>query len=74
MRAQGDPDLYDQYHEGFRRQAADWPQQPVDLAIAWLKASLLPLPAQRQLHASFQCSSHAYPHHGANLPVTRADK
>lgn len=35
---QGEPDLYDQYHEGFRRQASDWPQQPVELAIAWLKA------------------------------------
>lgn len=35
---QEQPDLYSQYHEGFRRQAAEWPQQPVDAASAWLKA------------------------------------
>lgn len=35
---QEQPDLYSQYHEGFRRQAAEWPQQPVDAALSWLKA------------------------------------
>jgi Hypothetical methyltransferase len=35
---QEQPDLYSQYHEGFRRQAAEWPQQPVDVALSWLKA------------------------------------
>ena len=34
---QGDPDLYQQYHEGFRQQTAGWPRQPVDVAIDWLR-------------------------------------
>jgi ribosomal RNA-processing protein 8 len=36
MRAQ--PELYAQYHEGFRRQTEGWPAQPVDAALAWLAA------------------------------------
>ncbi len=34
---QEDPDLYQQYHEGFRQQTAGWPRQPVDVAIDWLR-------------------------------------
>ena len=34
---QDDPDLYQQYHEGFRQQTAGWPRQPVDVAIDWLR-------------------------------------
>ncbi|KAK9820076.1 hypothetical protein WJX72_005839 [[Myrmecia] bisecta] len=36
---QEQPDLYEQYHEGFRSQTQGWPVQPVELAIAWLKGS-----------------------------------
>ncbi|KAA6416865.1 MAG: ribosomal RNA-processing 8-like [Trebouxia sp. A1-2] len=34
---QGQPDLFEQYHEGFREQTQHWPVQPIDLAISWLK-------------------------------------
>ena len=34
---QAEPDLYQQYHEGFRQQTAGWPRQPVDVAIDWLR-------------------------------------
>ncbi|KAL4443931.1 hypothetical protein ABPG75_011668 [Micractinium tetrahymenae] len=32
-----EPELMDQYHEGFREQTKGWPVQPVDQAIAWLR-------------------------------------
>ena len=51
---QEQPDLYSQYHEGFRRQAAEWPQQPVDAALSWLKVQATPhkwhLPLRPFLH------------------------
>lgn len=31
-----EPELYTQYHEGFREQTKGWPVQPVDVAIKWL--------------------------------------
>ncbi|GAB4816142.1 hypothetical protein N2152v2_003188 [Parachlorella kessleri] len=33
---QQQPDLYEQYHEGFREQTKGWPVQPVEVAIRWL--------------------------------------
>lgn len=30
------PELFDLYHEGFRRQTQHWPRHPLDLCIAWL--------------------------------------
>lgn len=34
---QREPELMEQYHEGFREQTKGWPVQPVDQAIAWLR-------------------------------------
>ena len=34
-----EPRLYEAYHEGFRLQAARWPQRPVQLIAEWLKAT-----------------------------------
>lgn len=34
---QQEPELMEQYHEGFREQTKGWPVQPVDLAIRWLR-------------------------------------
>lgn len=31
------PDLFAQYHSGFRSQTAAWPVQPLDVCIAWLR-------------------------------------
>ncbi|PRW58393.1 Ribosomal RNA-processing 8 [Chlorella sorokiniana] len=31
------PELMEQYHEGFREQTKGWPTQPVDQAIRWLR-------------------------------------
>lgn len=47
---QEQPDLYKQYHEGFRQQTQGWPRQPVDVAIAWLAAK-----PQRWVVADFGC-------------------
>ena len=33
---QSSPELFDMYHEGFRRQTKQWPQNPLDLCITWL--------------------------------------
>jgi hypothetical protein len=33
---QAEPDLFLQYHQGFREQTRGWPKQPVDLVISWL--------------------------------------
>ncbi|GFR47186.1 hypothetical protein Agub_g8778, partial [Astrephomene gubernaculifera] len=35
---QSQPELFSQYHEGFQKQTRGWPKQPVDVAIAWLRA------------------------------------
>lgn len=35
---QENPALFDAYHEGFRTQTEGWHTNPVDLAIAWLRA------------------------------------
>ena len=34
-----EPRLYEAYHEGFRVQAARWPQRPVQIIADWLKAT-----------------------------------
>ncbi|KAK3804910.1 MAG: methyltransferase-domain-containing protein [Benniella sp.] len=34
---QSKPELFDEYHEGFRSQVESWPQNPVDLFIAQLR-------------------------------------
>lgn len=34
-----EPRLYEAYHEGFRLQAARWPQRPVQLIAEWLRAT-----------------------------------
>ena len=31
------PELYQEYHQGYREQTKQWPERPVDRAIAWLK-------------------------------------
>ncbi|PNH00162.1 Ribosomal RNA-processing protein 8, partial [Tetrabaena socialis] len=36
--AASQPELFAQYHDGFQSQTRGWPKQPVDLAIAWLRA------------------------------------
>ena len=33
---QSDPTLFDAYHVGFREQAAQWPQNPLDDIISWI--------------------------------------
>ncbi|KAF6260220.1 methyltransferase-domain-containing protein [Scenedesmus sp. NREL 46B-D3] len=33
---QQQPELFQQYHEGFQQQVKSWPTQPLDAAIAWL--------------------------------------
>ncbi|KAK9846497.1 hypothetical protein WJX81_005330 [Elliptochloris bilobata] len=35
---QAQPELFEQYHEGFRRQTAAWPVQPVEAAAEWLRS------------------------------------
>jgi ribosomal RNA-processing protein 8 len=30
------PELFGEYHEGFRRQTASWPRQPLDVCLGWL--------------------------------------
>ena len=30
------PELFDAYHEGFRRQTHSWPRHPLDVCVAWL--------------------------------------
>lgn len=32
------PQLYDEYHQGYREQTKHWPERPVDRAVAWLSA------------------------------------
>lgn len=34
---QREPELFSQYHDGWKRQIGSWPKKPVDVAIAWLK-------------------------------------
>ena len=34
---QQDPSLFDIYHKGFREQASQWPQNPLDNIIDWIK-------------------------------------
>lgn len=34
---QSNPDLFDQYHEGFRHQVEQWPSNPVEAMFNWLK-------------------------------------
>lgn len=34
---QEQPEMFTQYHEGFRQQTLGWPKLPVDVAISWLK-------------------------------------
>ena len=46
----GQPELFAQYHAGFRSQTAAWPLQPLDVAIAWLHG----LPASAAV-ADFGC-------------------
>eukprot|EP00963_Diacronema_lutheri_P006973 scaffold625_cov324-Pavlova_lutheri.AAC.7 len=31
-----EPELFQQYHEGFREQTRGWPQQPIDVVARWL--------------------------------------
>ena len=31
------PELFDQYHEGFRKQVSQWPINPVDVIIRWIR-------------------------------------
>lgn len=31
-----EPELYEQYHEGFREQTRGWPQQPISVVTRWL--------------------------------------
>lgn len=31
------PELFDQYHEGFRKQVSQWPVNPVDVIIRWIR-------------------------------------
>jgi ribosomal RNA-processing protein 8 len=33
----GQPELFAEYHAGFRSQTAGWPRQPLDVCIAWLR-------------------------------------
>lgn len=33
---QSNPELFDQYHEGFRHQVKEWPSNPVDVMFQWL--------------------------------------
>lgn len=33
----GEPAMFAEYHEGFRKQTAAWPRQPLDECIAWLR-------------------------------------
>jgi ribosomal RNA-processing protein 8 len=35
---QGNPSLFDAYHEGFRTQTRRWEVKPVDLAISWIRS------------------------------------
>jgi ribosomal RNA-processing protein 8 len=30
------PELFDAYHQGFRRQTHNWPRHPLDVCVAWL--------------------------------------
>eukprot|EP00753_Platysulcus_tardus_P022719 PLAT9935.1.p1 GENE.PLAT9935.1~~PLAT9935.1.p1 ORF type:complete len:377 (-),score=146.73 PLAT9935.1:156-1286(-) len=32
-----EPELFEEYHSGFRKQVGSWPVNPVDLFIAWLR-------------------------------------
>ncbi|KAI4348209.1 hypothetical protein L6164_008960 [Bauhinia variegata] len=34
---QEDPSLFDMYHAGYRKQMSNWPEQPVNVIISWLK-------------------------------------
>ena len=36
---QGDPKLFDIYHEGFREQTRAWPHNPLDTIIQWIRFS-----------------------------------
>ena len=36
QRFQENPELFDQYHEGFRTQVKSWPVNPVDLVYKWI--------------------------------------
>lgn len=33
------PELYEQYHEGFRHQVESWPINPIDAIVNWLQSS-----------------------------------
>lgn len=33
---QGDPAMFEHYHEGFKQSTLSWPRQPVEVAISWL--------------------------------------
>mmetsp|Transcript_14749 Transcript_14749/g.41763 ORF Transcript_14749/g.41763 Transcript_14749/m.41763 type:complete len:447 (+) Transcript_14749:52-1392(+) len=37
-RFQENPDLFEQYHEGFRHQVESWPVNPIDILVKWIVA------------------------------------
>jgi ribosomal RNA-processing protein 8 len=47
------PELFEQYHEGFRKQAAQWPVNPVNTIVRWISASYRNQP--NTLIADFGC-------------------
>ncbi|ODV88731.1 hypothetical protein CANCADRAFT_19455, partial [Tortispora caseinolytica NRRL Y-17796] len=54
-----DPEMYDRYHEGFRKQVEHWPQNPVDIFIEKLqdmfKARQLPHSGGKTIIADMGC-------------------
>jgi SAM-dependent methyltransferase len=53
------PDLYEQYHEGFRHQVESWPINPVNLIVDWLVSSLPKYTSRPVVVADFGCGDAA---------------
>jgi ribosomal RNA-processing protein 8 len=52
------PELYEQYHEGFRHQVESWPINPVNVIVKWLSSSYASKEAQC-IVADFGCGDAA---------------
>lgn len=54
-RFQSNPELFDQYHEGFRHQVEQWPSNPVDVIFDWLNKKYATSSKETVVVADFGC-------------------
>mmetsp|Transcript_35103 Transcript_35103/g.76846 ORF Transcript_35103/g.76846 Transcript_35103/m.76846 type:complete len:403 (-) Transcript_35103:65-1273(-) len=49
------PELFDEYHEGFRKQVSQWPVNPVDVILRWIRKKGKQSTEKRLTIADFGC-------------------